>query len=658
MKIHALLLLSLRSVGRNVRRSALTAAAMALGLALLIFSRAIAEGGHEQWIESAVRLGTGHIAIQAPDYLETARLEHRLDSTRVRRVIRTLGEPDVAPEIRTWAPRLTVGGLASSASSALPVSIVGVDPERERVFSTLPDHLREGRYLEPGDRLRAFVGVELARRLDLKVGDRFVLTAQTASGEVEGQMMRVAGTFHTGIQEMDEGVIHVPIQTARRWLGVAGAVTTVAVLLDNSRETDAMVRTLRGKLDGTDGIRVLGWRTASPEMDSAVRIDDYGDYLFHVILFAIIALAILNAVMMSVLGRRREFGILQALGLTGGETGFVVLGRGTLPDGRGRPAGHGSGLRVHVGLLPPRAELRSVHGGHDRIGRRDQPRHRSRLPRPADSVVRGDHRRDRDARFPLSGIPRVEARRRRSHEIRTMTQSHGSAVRTEDVWKIYPQEPSPVEAVRGLTLDIAPGDFVAMAGPSGSGKTTVLNLMGALTHPTRGRIWVGGEELTALNAKQLARLRLERIGFVFQAYNLLPVLTALENAEFTLLLRGVPAEERHRRVRALFEEIGLGALGDRRPGKLSGGQQQRVAVARAVVGEPALVLADEPTANLDSVSSDSLLDVMERLNQEHGTTFVFSTHDPRVMERARRLVRLVDGRIASDERRAPASVTP
>ncbi len=237
-----------------------------------------------------------------------------------------------------------------------------------------------------------------------------------------------------------------------------------------------------------------------------------------------------------------------------------------------------------------------------------------------------------------------------------MSQADGSAVRTEDVWKIYPQEPSPVEAVRGLTLGIEPGDFVAMAGPSGSGKTTVLNLLGALTRPTRGKVWVGGEELTALNPKQLARLRLERIGFVFQAYNLLPVLTALENAEFTLLLRGVPVEERRRKVRALFEEIGLGELGDRRPGKLSGGQQQRVAVARAVVGEPALVLADEPTANLDSVSSDALLDVMERLNREHGTTFVFSTHDPRVMERARRLIRLVDGRIASDERRAPASV--
>jgi len=224
------------------------------------------------------------------------------------------------------------------------------------------------------------------------------------------------------------------------------------------------------------------------------------------------------------------------------------------------------------------------------------------------------------------------------------------AVRTEDVWKIYPQEPEPVEAVRGVSLEIIEGDFMTMAGPSGSGKTTLLNMLGGLTRPTRGRIWIHDEEITKLSNKELARLRLERIGFVFQAFNLLPVLSALENAEFSLLLRGVPAAERHRRVRELFKEIGLEGLEDRRPGRLSGGQQQRVAVARAVIGQPTLVLADEPTANLDSHTSDALLDVMEELNREHGTTFLFSTHDPRVVERARRRVSLVDGQIATDER--------
>jgi putative ABC transport system ATP-binding protein len=227
------------------------------------------------------------------------------------------------------------------------------------------------------------------------------------------------------------------------------------------------------------------------------------------------------------------------------------------------------------------------------------------------------------------------------------------AVRTDNVWKVYPQEPAPVQAVRGVTMGIESGDFVAMAGPSGCGKTTLLNLIGGLTDATEGCIWVGDQEVTALSPRDRAKLRLDRIGFVFQAYNLLPVLTAMENAEFTLLLRGMPTQERHRRVQELFREIGLEGLEERRPGKLSGGQQQRVAVARAVVGEPALVLADEPTANLDSTASAALLDTMERLNREHGTTFVFATHDPRVMERARRLIRLVDGEIETDERQGP-----
>ncbi len=231
-----------------------------------------------------------------------------------------------------------------------------------------------------------------------------------------------------------------------------------------------------------------------------------------------------------------------------------------------------------------------------------------------------------------------------------MTPDRRPAVRTDAVWKIYEHDGIAVEAVRAVTLRIEPGEFVVLAGPSGSGKTTLLNLLGGLTRPSRGRVWIDERDITDMTEPQLAQLRLERLGFVFQAYNLLPVLTALENAEFTLLLRGRPEGERHRQVRALFEKIGIGGLEDRRPGKLSGGQQQRVAVARAVVGEPALVLADEPTANLDRAASNALLDVMTTLNQELGTTFVFATHDTDLMARARRLIRLVDGAITSDVR--------
>jgi len=222
------------------------------------------------------------------------------------------------------------------------------------------------------------------------------------------------------------------------------------------------------------------------------------------------------------------------------------------------------------------------------------------------------------------------------------------AVELKNVKKSYRTGSIDVPALRGISLDIAPGEFLAIAGSSGSGKTTLLNIIGGLDRADSGEVFVEGSNLQLLSAGELAHLRLRRLGFVFQAYNLLPVLTALENAEFTLLLQGIPAKQRRERVRKLFSEIGLAGLEDRRPGELSGGQQQRVAVARAMVTEPALILADEPTANLDSVTATALLEVMEQLNRDHGTTFVYATHDPQVMERARRLIRVRDGQIASD----------
>jgi putative ABC transport system ATP-binding protein len=222
------------------------------------------------------------------------------------------------------------------------------------------------------------------------------------------------------------------------------------------------------------------------------------------------------------------------------------------------------------------------------------------------------------------------------------------AVELKEVKKTYRTGPIEVPALRGVSLRVAPGEFLAIAGPSGSGKTTLLNIIGGLDRADTGEVLVEGKNLQLLSSGELARLRLQRLGFVFQAYNLLPILTALENAEFTLLLQGVPVAQRKERVQKLFAEIGLANLEHRRPGELSGGQQQRVAVARAMVTEPALILADEPTANLDSVTATALLEVMEQLNRAHGTTFVYATHDPQVMERARRLIRLHDGQIASD----------
>ena len=224
----------------------------------------------------------------------------------------------------------------------------------------------------------------------------------------------------------------------------------------------------------------------------------------------------------------------------------------------------------------------------------------------------------------------------------------GQIIELDSVTKDYGQGEVIVHALRGVDLVLEAGEFTAMAGPSESGKSTLLNIVGGLDNPTSGSVNLEGEDMTRLSRTKLSRLRRDRVGFVFQSYNLIPILTAMENAEYILMLQGISATERKSRVNQVLNEVGLEGLGDRFPRELSGGQQQRVAIARAIAAEPALVLADEPTANVDSQTAGALLDLMVKLNEEKGITFLFSTHDQRVMDRARRLVVLTDGKITHD----------
>jgi len=228
----------------------------------------------------------------------------------------------------------------------------------------------------------------------------------------------------------------------------------------------------------------------------------------------------------------------------------------------------------------------------------------------------------------------------------------GPLVSAREVTKTYQVGTVEARALRGVTLDVNPGDFLAIVGPSGSGKTTLLNLVGALDSATSGTLTVLGRDMASLGRKKRADLRLRSLGFVFQAYNLVPVLTARENVEFVLELQGAGGE-RTTRAKEILEQLGLSEFADRKPSELSGGQQQRVAVARAVASRPKLVLADEPTANLDGENAETLLKMMKELNENQGITFVFSTHDPRVIAYARRVVTLVDGLVAKDETKEP-----
>ncbi|PKP29467.1 MAG: macrolide ABC transporter ATP-binding protein [Bacteroidetes bacterium HGW-Bacteroidetes-17] len=221
-------------------------------------------------------------------------------------------------------------------------------------------------------------------------------------------------------------------------------------------------------------------------------------------------------------------------------------------------------------------------------------------------------------------------------------------IEVKNLYKIYQESIIPVKAVNGIDISIEKGEFTAIVGPSGSGKTTFLNLVGGLDTPTEGEIFIDGTNLGELKPKQLIDYRLNNIGFVFQAYNLIPVLTALENVAFIMQLQGKKKDERNKIAKKLLEDVGIGEKINERPSKLSGGQQQRVSVARALASKPKFILADEPTANLDSKSTSDLLDMMQKMNRESQITFIFSTHDQRVMDKARRIITIDDGKVVSD----------
>lgn len=332
-RLRLLTRLALRNVRRQARRSALTAAAMVVGLALLVMSRSLADGAHDEWITAGVRLGSGHVALQAPEFRHRRAIADHLSADDRAAAEAALADSAVAPHLAAVAPRLEIAALASAPAAAVPVAVIGVDPAREPAFSEMDRRVVAGRYLTSDDRLQAVVGQELATRLRLRLGDRLVLTASGPDGTIADQLVRVAGTLRTGIPEVDQRLIHIPLATAQLWLGVDG-VTTIAVLLDRSWDTDRWVNHLRRPLASrADRIAVLSWRAASPELDAAIRMDDYGDYVFHFILFVIIALAIVNTVLMSVLYRTREFGVIRALGLRRQDTATLVMLEGMVLTG-------------------------------------------------------------------------------------------------------------------------------------------------------------------------------------------------------------------------------------------------------------------------------------------------------------------------------------
>ena len=331
MHTRTIIVLAMRNLRRQLRRTALTAAVMVIGGALLILSFALGDGTHENWIDSGIRTSTGHVTIEQPEFRLSRKIEDRLTHDVRRATERALASPEIAPQVVAVSARLSVSGLASSAAGARPAQVLAVDPTAEARFSTLDDQVVEGRYLEPDDRLAAYVGVGLAASLELRLGSRLVVQAQDANREIAAQLLRVVGIFRNGVPEVDQAVVHIPLQTAGEWLGSDRDVTNVGVVLAGSTAVAAVTAHLeRSLVDpiGRGDARVMGWREANPALAAAVAIDEFGNYLIFGILFVIIGIGIVNTVLMSVLHRYREFGVLQALGLTPGQTGTIVLVEG------------------------------------------------------------------------------------------------------------------------------------------------------------------------------------------------------------------------------------------------------------------------------------------------------------------------------------------
>jgi putative ABC transport system ATP-binding protein len=400
-----------------------------------------------------------------------------------------------------------------------------------------------------------------------------------------------------------------------------------------------------------------------PDVATYIKMDKGSNLIFQGILIFLILFTIFNTLSMSVLERQREFAMLMAVGTTPGRLRLQVLVEtiflgligcffGLLLGGITVLYGHLYGINlsgimgesVNISGFALSSRMYTKVSLDIFLG--------STITVFAATLLLGLIPVRRATRISIvdtlrwENAPQVSFKREASKE-----EKMKEMVQTQNLTKDYGQDGVVTRALRGVTVTLAAGEFAAMAGPSGSGKSTLLNIIGGLDRPTSGTARVQGRELSGMSGSALSRLRRDNIGFIFQAYNLIPVLTALENAEYVLMLQGVPSRKREERVRAILKEVGLEGLENRFPRQLSGGQQQRVAIARAIASEPSLVLADEPTANVDSKTARSLLKLMRRLNEEKGITFLFSTHDQAVMKEAKRLILLQDGQIIHEDHR-------
>jgi putative ABC transport system ATP-binding protein len=631
--------LAWRSIWRNRRRTAITVTSIGIGLAMAVFFIAFAEGVYAQLTDSVARMQAGHVTIEPPEYRRAPNTD--LFVTGATALERRVAGIDGVE----FAKRLVVGqAIARTGTGMVGAAVVGVQPAVEAQYSPLARHLVSGTYLADGDTAEAVIGKQLAARLHVTVGNKLVLTANDIKGNLVDELCYVKGIFESGSGEIDGHFIQVPIGFASAMYRMPDdSATQIGAILERPDDQAAVMARIRA-LAGSSG------------RSQALAGDPTGACVVH---------QARQRIQPRLSGAARDSGSVHDL-QHGVDVGARAATRVRRPPRARHAAGRPPTAGIHRNRVPRGSRLRGRPGPRRGGGDRDA------AARPGPPLVLpawSDDLRSRDRSDPARARHGIDARRdhgrgarrnpragtragpaghpRANRRVAAMISPARPIVEVHGITKDYGRDGAVTHALRGIDLRVDPGEFTAVVGPSGSGKSTLLNIIGGLDRPTAGWIELDGRRLGDLSDTALGIVRRDRIGFIFQNYNLLPVLTAAENAEYVLMLQGVGASERRARVRALLDEIGLGGMEDRFPRELSGGQQQRVAIARAIVTQPALVLADEPTANVDSTTAQALLDLMTRINGEKGVTFVFSTHDPSVMARARRLVRLKDGLLAT-----------
>ncbi len=627
--------IAMRFLREGRAQTTLIIVGIAVGVSVIVFITALIQGLQANIIERT--LGTqAHIKVEAPDevnrlvplppgtaqlVLETRRAQRLRSINNWQQVQATL---DALPGVKAVSPVVSGPAFAWRGNSVESVALVGMDPVRyQRIIPLGEDIIAGTLRVGAGD---AVIGSLLANDLGVRVGDKFRLVA----GDGREAQLNIAGIFELGVRELDQRYVYLDLKQTQSLLDLPGGVTVIDLTVNELFGADAIA----ARIAQLTGLKAESWMESNAQLMNALSSQSLSTAMISFFVAVSVAFGIASVLSISVVQRTREIGILRAMGTRRGQMLKVFLVQGAVLGFGGSALGRVPGM-ASCGCSTPSG--RSCSSSRWRRSwcrwRWVLPRSRARWP----------------PQCPRAG-PRIWIRWWRS----VMSDNGEEVLRLAGLRKSYNVGlPTETEVLHGLDLTIGRHDFASLIGPSGSGKSTLLNLLGLLDSPTAGDLFLLGEATRSMDDETRTARRASAIGFVFQFHHLMPGFTALENVMMPLLVaQGRPSAATVERAQSLLAAVGLAEFADRKPGELSGGQQQRVAIARALVTRPALLLADEPTGNLDTKTAGDVFELFRRFNREFGCAVLVVTHDPRLSAVCDRTIELVDGLIVRDARQA------